>query len=487
MKKKFLLALSLILFAIPLGGCGKETVSTNYYDDGKALVEERKFSEAISTFTKGLEAEPSNYLYYLEIATIYKDKGLLDKAIETADIGLSNVAGEKNLLLVKAEAYFTKADYENAAKYYLEAFDAGESSDAKIQAAVCKIKLKKFDESKTLLSEVDAEDSAFDKKANYYLSVLTTDNVSKSLEYINNAQDIEDEDLKNLVSTYKTLLEELKQKSEQASVNENFLKLLQGYALIKVDQFEIAETIIEPVARHYESEGKPSYQANFYLGSIYYHLGEYEKAKTELATSIMANSTDPITLHLLALTYSKLNDQVNSIDNFEKSIMLDSNNEKSRYDFIQALIKFKINSKADTNFKEIIALNTDKKPQYQLEYAEFLNDILNNAAEADKVAAYLINEWEEFGTSSNETKAEIYDTYGWSLYLQGKNAEALENLNRAKDLDGFSAKVYYHLAKVMEKDSDFETAKSYYLRAIDLSFDEDLSVKANQDYQNLIK
>ncbi len=486
MKKKILLALSLILLTIPLAGCKKEPVVTDNYQQGLKYVEERKYTDALSSFEKALGEVPDSAQTYLEVAKIYEVKGLSEKAIETLDIGLENSSDDKDLYFKKAEILFETEDYTKAAESFAEAIKAGYSSDdAVIGKGISYIKLEKFEDAQKEFSKIQS-DSDYFSDANYYLAILETADYAKSLEYLSKVKDSKNVDVDTYASVYKPLLEEIITKSDDDTTNPNYLKLLHGYALIKVEQFEIAKTVIQPVADHYVEEGKPSYQANFFLGSIYYHLGDYEKAKSELMTSIVANSTDSITLHLLGLTYSKLNDQVKSLENFEKSIMIDPNNEKSRYDYIQALIKFKINSKAETNFEDLIKLETSRKPQYQLEFAQFLNDVQNNPSKANSITSYLINEWGEFDTASNETRAEIYDTHGWSLYLQsGKDKEAQEFLVKAIEEDGFSGFAYYHLAKVMERANNFEKAVEYYARAIDLSYDEQLSQKANQEYQRL--
>lgn len=486
MKKKLLIALSLMFLSIPLAGCKKEPVVTNNYDQGVAYVESRKYTEAIASFEKALGEVPDSAKTYLEIVKIYNIKGLYEKALETLDIGIENSSDDKDLHFLKAQILFDRKDYANAIENFDKAISAGYSTDdVVIRKGESYIKLENFEDAKNEFAKVKSNSEYF-ADANYYLSLLETEDYVKALEFLNKVKSPKDTNIDSYVSVYNPLLEEIITKSTDKETNPNYLKLLQGYALIKTEQFEIAKTVIQPVANHYVEEGKPSYQANFFLGSIYYHLGNYESAKSELMTSIVANSTDPVTLHLLGLTYSKLNDQVKSLENFEKSVMLDPNNERSRYDYIQALIKFKINSKAETNFEDLIKLETSKKPQYQLEFAQFLNDFQNNPTKANSITSYLINEWGEFDTSSKETQAEIYDAHGWSFYLQNeKDKEAQEFLVKAIEEDEFSGSAYYHLAKVMERTNNFEKAVEYYARAIDLSYDEKLSQSANQEYQRL--
>lgn len=487
MKKRLLLITTVVLTSLMLGGCKKEVLQTSYLDQGIQLFEEKKYTDALEALLKASEEAPNNSAIYLQIAEIYQIKGLYETAHESLEVGIANSEEKAELHFLQGDIYFAEKNYDEAVKSYSNAIKAGYSDDTPMfQRGLAYIKTGDLDKATEEFESVSLP-AELKNKADYYLAVLTTDNVDDSLEYLADVEESEDEDFNTKVSILKTIFKEEKDKKAEGGMNEYYLMLLHGYGLLRVEEYEVAKTVIEPVATHYEEEGKPSYQANFYLGSIYYNLENYDKALEELSKSINSNPTDPTTLHLLGLTYAKKNDQVKSIENFEKSIKLYPNNENAIYDYIKVLKQFKIYSTAETQYGELIKLETDRQPQYRLEFAQFLNDLQGKPADAQKQTNILITEWSGFDNSTAETRAEIYDTHAWALHLQGDETGAMDNLELALAEDEFYASAYYHLGKVYEAKGNVEEAMNAYERAVDLALEKGLSVKANQEYERLSK
>lgn len=494
MKKKTIAIIAAVIFVIIVlaggayiilrGSADEKESNADNFALGIKLVEEKSYSDALSTFEKALNEDIKNAEIYLEIARIYQLKGIFDKAIETIDLGIQNADDKGKLFFLKGEILFQQKQYAEAITVYEQATKAGYNDDtALLKQGIAQVKLEEFDKAENIFTSVSLPDEA-KSIAQYYLAVLETD-IEKAIEYLSKVKKIDDEDFNSNVASLKKLFNDELQKSQEEGVNENYLKLLHGYSLIRVEEFELAESVIQPVAKYYEDQGKPSYQANFYLGSIYYNLEDYDSALKELTTSVVANPTDPATLQLLGLTYAKKGDQVRSIENFEKSIKLDPKNEMSRYNFIKVLKQFKIFSAAEAQYEELIKLETDKMPVYVLEFAQFLNDQTGNPEKALEKTNFLINEWAGFKSATKETQAEILDAHGWALYLTDKFKESLNYLEMANDTCSDLAVNYYHLGKTYEKLNDFEKAAQSYARAVDLALDEELSTKANQEYERL--
>lgn len=487
MLKKTALVLILLIPLLSLSGCKRTTEITDYFMHGLTLVEDKSYTDALSAFQQASEETPDNSAIYLEIAKIYRIKGLYDDAIETLDIGIENSPGKADLYLLKGEVLREQKKYEEAADAYSSAVKEGYEDDYPLfYTGITQIKSGEFKKAKSSFESI-SQPEELKKQSYYYLAVLTTEDVSKVLDHLKKTKGVENEDIKSNANSFTTILEEVQEKSKEEGVNEYYLKLLHGYGLIKIGEFEVAKTVVEEVADYYEEQGKPSYQANFYLGSIYYNLADYTKAIEELNTSIVANPTDPITLHLLGLSYTKTGNQVKALESFEKAIKLSPKNENARYDYISSLIHFKINSTAESQFEELINLETDRQPQYILEFAQFLNDKQSNASKALERTNYLIAEWSGFTTATRQTKAEIYDTHGWALYLTDEGSKSIDYLKEAIEQDEYLASAHYHLGKAYEKAEKYNEALESYARAIDLALDEELSTKAYQEFDRLNK
>jgi len=487
MKKKILSLAFVLLLSLVLSGCTREEEPTDNYTKGLQHVDAQEYSDALKAFSDATDETPSVTDIYIQMAEIYKLKGVYDKALEVLEMGIANASDNKTIYFQQGEIYFLSKEYENAIESYDKAIKNKYADDQPLyKKGLSYIKLSDFDNAKNVFAGIASPDE-LKNKARYYLAVLEIEDIDAAIKHLTKVTTTDDKDFESNVSLLKSVFTEENEKSGEEDVNENYLKLLHGYALIKVEEFEVAKVVIEPVADYYEELGKPSYQANFYLGSIYYNLDNYDKALEELTTSIVSNPTDPITLHLLGLTYAKKDNQLKSLENFEKSIKLDSKNENARYDYIETLKKFKVYSTAETQYDALIALETDRQPQYIIEFAQFLNDLQGKPESSAPKTEDLITEWSGFKTASVETKAEIYDTHGWSLNLMETPKEALEYLLLAKDSDETLASTYYHLGKTYEALGNYDEAISNYARAIDLALTQGLSVKANQEYERLLQ
>lgn len=488
MKKKILSLILVLTSSVVLAGCTKqEEETTDNYTKGLQYVEAMEYSDALKAFSDASDETPNVSDIYWQMSEIYKIKGVYDKALEVLETGIANSVEKGKLYFQQGEVYFLTKEYEKAISSYDKAIKNSYDDDLPLfNKGLAYIKLSEFDKAEKVFEGVALPDE-LKSKARYYLAVLETTDVEEAIKHLTKVAKTPDEVFEGKVTILKSVFTEEKEKSQEENVNQNYLKLLHGYALIKVEEFEVAKSVVEPVAQYYEEQGKPSYQANFYLGSIYYNLEDYDKALEELTTSIVSNPTDPITLHLLGLTYAKKDNQVKALENFEKSIKLDPNSENARYDYIEVLKKFKVYSTAESQYDALIALETDKQPQYIIEFAQFLNDLHGKPELASQKTEKLINEWGGFNSATAATKSEIYDTHGWALQLTGNSEKALEFLLMAQDEDETLASIYYHLGKTYEALNEYDEARESYARAIDLAFTEDLSKKANQEYERLVQ
>lgn len=95
-----------------------------FLDQGNNLFSEGKFDEAIDSYQKFLEKNPSSFQVHYNIGNCYKEKGEYDKAIEEYNIVLSKLKEKKpdlkgDELAAKTiaeigESYFKKGDFKSA-------------------------------------------------------------------------------------------------------------------------------------------------------------------------------------------------------------------------------------------------------------------------------------------------------------------------------------------------------------------------------------
>lgn len=102
-------------------------------DEGNKLFSENKFEEAIASYTKFLEKNPSAFQVHYNIGNCYKELGQYDKAIEEYNIVISKLREKKqdlkgDELAAKAfsglgEAFVKKGDYQSAQENFKQSLD----------------------------------------------------------------------------------------------------------------------------------------------------------------------------------------------------------------------------------------------------------------------------------------------------------------------------------------------------------------------------
>jgi tetratricopeptide (TPR) repeat protein len=104
-----------------------------FLDEGNKLFNEKKFGEALSSYMKFLEKNPSAFQIHYNLGNCYKEMGEYDKAIEEYNIVISKLREKKqdlkgDELASKAfaglgESFFKKGDYISAQENFKESLD----------------------------------------------------------------------------------------------------------------------------------------------------------------------------------------------------------------------------------------------------------------------------------------------------------------------------------------------------------------------------
>ncbi len=167
----------------------KETLVQVLIADGNSLLNEKKYAEAIASYTKATEIDPTNGLAYLRIGMCKGATGDEDGAIEAytkaAENGQEANAKEKmgNLYAKKAVACYKAKDNQGAVDAAVKASEYGNSAAAKV-GGICAFNLKKNDQAISLLEPLAGPD-AKTNDVKYYLARAyeAKGNNAKACEY----------------------------------------------------------------------------------------------------------------------------------------------------------------------------------------------------------------------------------------------------------------------------------------------------------------
>lgn len=105
--------------------------SIQFFEQGIALFEEKKYGESIAAFQEFLQINPNVYQARINLGNCYKEKGELDKALEQFNLVIEAIKKVKGSLkeddaAAKAlagtgEVYLKKEDYQTAQSYLIQA------------------------------------------------------------------------------------------------------------------------------------------------------------------------------------------------------------------------------------------------------------------------------------------------------------------------------------------------------------------------------
>jgi tetratricopeptide (TPR) repeat protein len=152
----------------------KETLTQVLIADGNSLLNEKKYAEAIASYTKATELDPANGVAYLRIGMCKGASGDEQGAIEAYNKAAENgqEANAKkqmgNIYAKKAVACYKAKDNQGAVDAAVKASEYGNSAAAKV-GGICAFNLKKNDQAISLLEPLAGPD-AKTNDVKYYLA-----------------------------------------------------------------------------------------------------------------------------------------------------------------------------------------------------------------------------------------------------------------------------------------------------------------------------
>ncbi|MFC1780315.1 tetratricopeptide repeat protein [Patescibacteria group bacterium] len=468
-----------IVYYFATRSTGSDSSATDFISKASEYLEDKQYSKALEQYKLAINADPSNTQAYLKAADIYILKSENDSAIELLKNGESTVANADLLHHKIGELLVENNDIEGALEYFEKA-NSGNPNNWQNTVDLVKVYSyysDKKESSLDILRKISTDDKDGYGWKNYYLALLSTDEIDKAISYLEDASNNTSPEVKTTVDNFLEVAKRLKSDSEDVVQNNTLL----AYEMIRAELYPYAIPLLETVI----SENDEYYAAHMYMGICYLNMNDLDKAQEKLATATTVDPDQIQTWVFLAQVYTMQNNQKDSIEAFEEALNLNKTNEEVRLDYAKTLINFGLYRQAKLEYQELIDLNTESISDYKVEIALIDLDHLEEYSEGLDMIKEVVEDWEGFQTADDSLQARALDTLGWAFQKNEQKDEALKYLKQALEIDPYLASAYYHLGIIYAEIKDFAEASINFERAIDLDLFGDIGVKATIELENL--
>jgi tetratricopeptide (TPR) repeat protein len=484
--KKYIFFAVILVLVITIGSYSlskKEPENTtsalDFQDKASDFFQKHEYSKALEQYKLAINADPSNIDNYINAADIYLLKKNNSEAIDLLNNGVAMVSHPDRLNHKIGQILLLKDDISNALEYFEHALNENPHN---WQNTIDLVKVYSYfpDKKKSsikALEKIDINSGDGLGWKNYYLALLSYEQPSKMISYLQESMNDLDPELKHRIDNLLEISKKMETDKKDSLQNNTLI----GYEMIKADLYKYAIPLLESVT----SENDEYYAAYMYLGVCYTHLDDLDKASDnlEVATTIDPEQIQPWVF--LAQVYSMQNNQKNAIDTYEEALNIDNTNEKVRHDYAKSLVNFGLYSQARNQYKELISQNTENSISYKTELASIDLDLLDEYEEALSLMIEVFDDSENFQTEDNKTKATYLDTFAWAYKKNKQNDEALKYLKQSNEVYPYLASTHYHLGIIYAEIEDRNQAIFYLERAIDLDINGDIGNKASSELENL--
>jgi len=459
----------------------EEETSQDYLTKAEEYLDDKQYSKALEQLKLAINTDPSNAEAYLQAADVYLLKSDFDKAVEILQNGETTVTRADLIYHKIGQILFENNKIEEAMQYFEL---ANSDNPNNWENAIDLVKsYSHYQDKKSTAIEVLENINLTEGKGyvakNYYLALLSYDNIGTAITFLESAQNQAEEDLKGKIEKYLEVARKVQTDPEDIVQNNTLL----AYELIRGELYGIAVLPLENAI----SENDEYYAAFMYIGICYMKMSDLEKARENLEKSVTIEPDEIQPYLFLAQVYTLLNNQQSSIDTYENALNIDKTVETVRYDFAKTLIYFELYQQARLEYKELINLNTQNIIQYKIELAALDLDFLDDYEEGLSLAKEVVEDWEDFKNTAKEMQAKALDILGWAYEKNNQKDEALKYLRRSLETYPYLTSAYYHLGIIYNEIENFSEARLNFERAIDLDTEGKISAKANNELENLSK
>jgi tetratricopeptide (TPR) repeat protein len=392
-----------------------------------------------SLFEKKLNENPNNKEATIELLKLYLNNiNETKKAKQLLQEKEKILYHDSDFVAIKALSYIHQEEYQKA----LNTIDLISNPEGDYLKSIIYLIQNKPSEAQVILESLN--DSQVSEKANDLLITYTEYGKHKGAP----------------ISYHKALIARKLLEQQEYKIAELLIK----QALNEDNSFRDAWTILgfslyaqkayqeslDAYLKAYKLD-KANAQVQYFIGNTYYHLNDYENSIKYLQFSLQNSPEEKEnpktisklnTLKKIAENYLKLSNFQLAGHYFEKAIEEDPNDLPS---YIQAV---KIYLESTRYIKKAERIAKRAKQQFP-----------NNAMS--------------------------YNLLAWTQLEQGKNKEAIKNLENALQLDANLQDTYLSLGKAYEKENP-ERAKENYLKAKSIAPESESGIKAEKRYNYLL-
>lgn len=297
--KKILLFSGLILFGFIFTGCTKKEVDYTFHDEAVRLLESLEYDEALLSFKKSINQNPSLTDSYVLAAEILSNRKMYEEAVEILDAGIGFASDQSEIYEKLGEIYSDSDDSDKSEFYFAKSYSRnGDNIEAYVGYIKVLIKNNNFAKAKDVaddrLDKADDEDVQTLKLALFADDVDALDKIRISSQ-TGSGTDTVISDLFDDIDTTKELQLVNQMEIEQMAVNSMYkfavipvlsdiinknelydgAYLYRGLALLQLEQYLAAESDFSSCIT-YNSELADCYR---YLGVAQTLQGEFDKAE----------------------------------------------------------------------------------------------------------------------------------------------------------------------------------------------------------------
>lgn len=456
-----------------------ETTTADYFSKAEEYFKDKQYSNALEQYKQSINADPSNTDAYVKAASIYMLKAKYDEAFQLLKNGESIVENPDMVHYLMGKILIEKNDLEGALKYLEE---ANSQNPDNWENTISLVKTYSYypdrkDKALTALNKIGIDEGIGFVYKNYYLALLSYDNIGSVLTYLAKASPEAEGDLKTNIDNFISVATKVQNDPEDLVQNYTLL----AYELIRAELYHTAIPLLEKVI----SENDEYYAAYMYAGVCYMNMNSLDKALEYLSKSSNIEPNEIQPRLFLAQVYTLQNNQQQAIDTYEDALNIDKENETLRFDYAKTLIRFDLFRQARLEYQELIELNTENLVRYKIELALLDLDHMEDSKEGLRLAKEVVENWEDFQTADTSLQAKALDALGWAYQKNQQKDEALKYLKRALEIDKYLPSAYYHLGVIYAEIENYTEAKGNFERAIDLDLDGTISSKAANELEKL--
>lgn len=481
----------------------RKSLSILYYNSGVALVNKKRYSEALEQFNKSVKYDSTNENAYTSILTIHLEKKNYPEAEKVAKIGISKFPKSDLFPQLLFEIYINSGKF-NEAEVLLEQLYQVQKYDVELGLKLAMLYRinNKIAKALALYDSLIVKNlrnrKVYQSLIDYWKLFSNQEKIREVYEKMSKYFPDDDQILMDIAKTY-----EIEKKYEEArqayrkvltinSINvDAFLAIAKTYKIEASDSLALnyLDRVLEIDVQNFEalrmkgeiysslklhSEAiKVFKQLHNYYENLSYPLFKIGKEYLKL------NKSDSAKYYF----YNAINNEKNSpLPYFElASIFKEENKKDSSIKYLRQSLKYGIKKLESLQLK-IKAEFTEKTGEFQIEKLEKNTELYNELSDLEKLISQIFETLKLLQTRSEFEKLlnDYLKDYPNSIFLLLYQGELFENTNRIELATGIYQKIisinpnilkaHEKLAVIYEGKKEFEKADLAYRRV--LSIDE---------------